>query len=73
MIQLLESIVNIITTLVEFIINTIQSLIALISQIPTYVSFLTSIILYLPPFVYPFVVACLSIIVVQYILNRKAD
>lgn len=73
MIQLLESIVNIITTFTEFIINTIQSLVALIGQIPTYVSFLTSIILYLPPFVYPFVIACLSIIVVQYILNRKAD
>lgn len=73
MIQFLNKIFSLIKSLITFVIHTFESLIALFTQIPKFIGILTDIIMNLPPFIQPFILASLSIIVVQYILNRKAD
>lgn len=71
MINLLESLLNIVITLCNFIYNTISSLIALIIQIPDQVEFLTTSLATLPPFVIPFATAFISINVILFILGKK--
>lgn len=73
MIDLLTTIVGTIGTLVTFVINTISSLIALITRIPAYVLMLINSINILPPFIIPWCIAYISVVVIQYILNRKAS
>lgn len=72
MITLLQSIVDTIVSLVGFVIHTVESLINLIAHIPSYVSFLTVSIGYLPTMIMPFAIASVSIYVVFLILNRGA-
>lgn len=71
MFDILTQIVDVISTLFTFLINSITSLIALIVNIPNYVSLLISSVNVLPSFIIPFSLAYISIIVVQYILNRR--
>lgn len=73
MISLLKSILDTITTLITFLFNMITSLIALITQIPKFVTLIINSINVLPPFILPFATAFITISVVQYILNRKAE
>ena len=70
MIRLLQSIVDTITSLISFVIHTVTSLINLIAHIPSYVSFLSVSIGYLPTIVMPFCIASVSLYVVFLILNR---
>lgn len=70
MIGLLRAIVDVITSLVTFVINTIMSLLNLIAHIPTYVDFLVTSVGFLPAQVLPFCIASISIYVVFLILNR---
>ena len=70
MIGVLNSILDLITSLIAFVINTITSLIVLIGHIPTFVTFATSSAAYLPTMVLPFVLASISIYVVLFILGR---
>lgn len=70
MIGLLQSIVDTVTSVIAFLIHTIDSLINLLAHIPTYVSFLTVSIGFLPTIVIPFAIASVSIYVVFLILNR---
>lgn len=70
MIGLLRAIVDTITSLVSFVINTIFSLLNLLAHIPTYVDFLITSIGFLPNIVVPFCIASVSIYVVFLILNR---
>lgn len=72
MISLLQSIVDTITSLVSFVIHTVTSLLNLIAHIPSYISFLTVSIGYLPSIVMPFAIASISLYVVFLILNRGA-
>ena len=72
MITLLQSIVDTIVSLVGFVIHSVESLINLIMHIPSYVSFLTVSIGYLPSVIMPFCIASVSIYVVFLILNRGA-
>lgn len=73
MLGLLRSIVDTIVVLVQFVINTISSLVSLIIHIPEYVLLITQSINLLPSFVIPFALTFVSIVVVQYILNRKGQ
>ena len=73
MLGILQDIWETVTILIEFVINSIQSLIQLILNIPKYLVFITQSISVLPSFLIPFALAFVSIIIVQYILNRKAD
>lgn len=70
MIKLLQSIVDTIVSLVSFVIHTVTSLVNLIAHIPSYVSFLTVSIGYLPTIIMPFALASISLYVVFLILNR---
>lgn len=70
MIGLLQSIVDAINSFFSLLIHTVGSLWNLIRHIPTYVSFLTVSIGYLPSIVVPFAIASVSIYVVFLILNR---
>lgn len=70
MIKLLQSIVDTVVSLVSFVIHTVTSLLNLIAHIPSYVSFLTVSIGYLPSIIMPFAIASVSIYVVFLILNR---
>lgn len=73
MIDILNGLLDIVTTLIMFVINTISSLINLIVNIPTYVSVLINSLNVLPAFVLPWSIAFVSLVVVQYILNRRAQ
>ena len=70
MIEFFKSIVDVVTSLLHFAVHTVTSLIALITRIPTYISFLISSISFMPEIVYPFIVASLSVLVVLLIVNR---
>lgn len=71
MISLLQSIVDTIVSLVGFLIHSVESLINLIAHIPSYVSFLTVSIGFMPTIIMPFAIASISIYVVFLILGRK--
>lgn len=73
MIALIKTLLGTIGTLVTFFINTIGSLISLITRIPAYVLMLVNSINILPAFIIPWAIAYISVIVIQYILNRKAS
>lgn len=70
MINALQSIVDMIVSFGMFLGHTITSLINLVKHIPTYVSFLTVSIGYLPTMIMPFCIASVSIYVVFMIVNR---
>lgn len=79
MIKIGQAILNFFTYLLSIIgsvfsiaISIITSLVQFISMIPTYLMTLISSISFLPTFLIPFATACVTISVVQYILNRKA-
>lgn len=59
--------------LISFFIDTIKAIIDLFTKIPTYVSLLTNSLAYIPSWVLPFATAFISIAILQYWLNRKAD
>lgn len=71
MISIFVTILNVITSLIHLIINVISGLISLIIHIPTYVTFLTVIIGYLPAIVIPYLIATISVLVVLFIIGRK--
>ena len=73
MIELITSFVQTVSVLVTFVINTIQSLISLIVNIPTYLAVVTNAINVLPSFILPFALAFVTLVIVQYILNRRPD
>ena len=73
MLNMLMSLVDMITTLFNFIVSTIASILALITNIPSYVAFIVSSVNVLPSFIIPFAVAFVTLIVVQYIANRRVD
>ena len=71
MLNLLSNIIDIITTLITFIFNTIMSFINLISNIPTYTTFLISSINVLPVVLIPFATVSISLYVVLLIMGRN--
>lgn len=71
MITLLQSIVDTVVSLVAFLLHSIESLLNLLLHIPSYVSFLTVSLGYLPSLVLPFALASVSIYVVFLVLGRN--
>ena len=71
MLNLLSQIGEVIVSLVNLLVTTITSLVSLITNIPSYITFLTNSLNILPSFLLPWALAFISLIVVQYILNRK--
>lgn len=58
---------------IDLIVGIFTSLINLIMNIPTYLSIVTTSINILPSFAVPFALAYISIVVVQFIINRKSE
>ena len=71
MIELLKSIVSVITTVITFFIHSIESLISLFVNIPTYTSFLINSINVLPSIVIPFAIASVSLYVILMVVGRN--
>lgn len=70
MLNLLSSIGNIIVSLIQLVISTINSFVNLIVNIPTYITFLTSSIGFLPDIVIPFALATVALWVVLFMIGR---
>ena len=70
MIGLLQSIVDAITSLFQLIINAITSLVLIITHIPTYLSFLTTSISFLPVIFIPFLLVTISLWIIYFTLGR---
>lgn len=71
MINLLQSIVDAISALFQLIINAISSIVLIISYIPTYLTFLTSSIAYLPAVIIPFCLVTISLWIIYFVLGRE--
>lgn len=70
MLDLLSSIGNIIVSAVTFFVNTLLSLIDLITRLPSFISFVSTSVNLLPAVVVPFCLACISLTVVLFITGR---
>lgn len=71
MINLLQSIVTIVTTVINFFIHTIESLISFFLNIPTYTAFLINSINILPSVIIPFALASISLYVMLMVIGRN--
>lgn len=71
MLNLLESIVSVIVTLVTFVIHSIESLIAFFVNIPTYTAFLINSINVLPTVIVPFAIASVSLYIILMVIGRN--
>lgn len=71
MIDLLNSIGNLIGSIVLFIVHIFQAIISFIGMIPTYINFLSTSIRILPPFLLPFATFSIFFSVILMIINRK--
>ena len=70
MITLLQSIVDFVVSCAMFLIHTLDSLLNLIAHLPSYISFLSVSIAYLPSIIGVYAIASISIYVVFLVLNR---
>lgn len=70
MIDLFKSIVDFLVSIGGIVVHTIDSLVNLFLHIPSYVSFLSVSISYLPTIILPFAIASISIYVVFIVINR---
>lgn len=73
MLNLLQSFIDTVTAVVNFVINMITSFIWFVTQIPTYIQMLSVMIGYLPSFVVPFATLAISLSIVLWIIGRKAS
>lgn len=71
MLNILRSLIDIVVNLVNFVANTIDSLIKFIVLVPNYVNVLTASIGYLPSVLIPFALASVSVYVVLFLIDRR--
>lgn len=71
MLNLLAQIVNTIIAIASFIVHSLESFINLIVHLPSYVTFLTQSIAFLPALLIPFATASISIYIVLFIVGRN--
>lgn len=72
MIKLLKSIVDIVVTFVNLVINTFQALVNLITSSPEYISFTITSLNLLPEVLITFALASISIAIIYFLTNRQA-
>ncbi len=70
MIKLLSSIVNTISSIVSFIVSSIQAFTNILLNIPNYLTFITTSIGFMPTIFIGFLLATISIYVVFFIIDR---
>lgn len=70
MIKALKTIVSVIGTLIQFLINAITGLVNLFTHIPQYLAYTLEMVAILPPYVIPFVTAFVTLAVLLFMINR---
>ena len=71
MIDILHSILMLISSVLQFIWNGLLALVSILTSIPQILNVLTSIFASLPPFIYPFIIlAVYTMIMLKWVLNR---
>lgn len=73
MINMLQSLINTVTFLINFVISTITSLFSLLAQIPKFLEIITTSLILLPDVVLPFSMAFIMLSVIQFVVGRKAE
>lgn len=71
MLDALTAIISAIQSVIQFLINTVNSLVSFFASIPTYVAFLTSSINLIPSVIVPFAIAGVSVYVVLLLIDRR--
>ena len=71
MIGLVESLVNAVSSIFTLITNSISSLLVVIGHIPTFLTFFTTSIAYLPAMIIPFCTVTISLWVIYFVLGRE--
>lgn len=67
----ISSIIDTITDLLDFFISTLTGFLSLIASFPKIITFITNSINTLPSFLKVFIIAALSIGIIQYIIGRQ--
>lgn len=70
MLNILNSVLTTITSMVGFLIHTIETLLSFFLHIPQYVLFITDVVAFIPAIFVPFAVASISIWVMRFLINR---
>lgn len=71
MISFLQAILNFIVTIGQFLLNTILSVLSLITFIPRAVTYLTQVSAYMPPFISAYILLGISLTIVLFIISLK--
>lgn len=71
MLDILSNLLDTITSVIQFVVNSVTSLVNLLIKIPTYTAFLISSINVLPSIFIPFALACVSLYVVLFVIGRR--
>lgn len=71
MLAILNSIFELIISIVLFVLHAFQALISIITSIPQILGVLTSVFSVLPPFLFPFIImAVYTMIMLKWVLNK---
>lgn len=71
MLAILESIISLISSVLMFVVHSVQALISVITSIPQYLGVLTTVFSVMPPFLFPFIImAVYTMIMLKWVLNR---
>lgn len=69
-VELLNSIGNLLITVINFFVDTLQALISLVVSIPTYINFITVRIGGFPPFLLPFAMLGIYVTVILFLIRK---
>lgn len=71
MIEILNSILTLIGSILHFAWNSLVALVSLLTSIPQYLGVLTSVFSSMPPFIYPFIIlGVYTMIMIRWVLNK---
>lgn len=71
MLDAITSVVEAISSFIQFVINTVTSLVSFISQIPTNLAFLTTALNLIPSVIVPFGLAGITTYIVLLLIDRR--
>lgn len=71
MIEILNSIISLISSILGFVVNGFLALISILTSIPQYLGVLTSVFSVMPPFLFPFIIlAVYTMIMIKWVLPK---
>lgn len=71
LVKMFKSFLDIVVSLVKFVVSTITSLFNLIVNIPIYITFIITNVSFMPNIVIPFILASISLYVIFIMLGRN--